>query len=159
MTTWKDVTAYVGIDPATKCGYAVLDANGNALMGGTWQLERRAGDGAGMTYVRFQRLFRELLRSIDAVDIVVCYEQQANRFAGSAHVGLGIISHIQRICEEEDVPYTGVAFSVVKKHATGNGQANKGKMVEAAKARWGSVVDDNHADALWIADTVREGLV
>lgn len=158
MTTWKDVTAYVGIDPATKCGYAVLDATGKALAGGTWNLERRAGDGAGMLYVRFQRLFRELIDSIDQ-DIVVAYEQQANRFAGSAHVGLGIISHIQRICEEEDVPYTGVAFSVVKKHATGKGNSGKGAMVEAAKARWGFVQDDNHADSLWIADTVREGLV
>lgn len=154
------MTAYVGIDPATKCGYAVLDAKGNALMGGTWQLERRSGDGAGMLYVRFQRLFRELVRSLDDDnDLIVCYEQQANRFAGSAHVGLGIISHIQRICEEQNVPYTGVAFSTVKKHATGNGQANKAAMVEAAKARWGLVEDDNHADSLWIADTVREGLV
>lgn len=160
MTTWKDVTVYVGIDPATKCGWAVLDAKGNALAGGTWQLERRSGDGAGMLYVRFQKLFRELIRSMDdQEDIVVCYEQQANRFAGSAHVGLGIISHIQRICEEEDVPCTGVAFSVVKKHATGKGNSGKDAMIEAAKARWGTVEDDNHADAIWIADTVREGLV
>jgi len=150
----------IGIDPATKCGYAVLDAAGAEICGGTWQLERRAGDGAGMLYVRFQKLFRELVRSMDDYnDLIVCYEQQANRFAGSAHVGLGIISHIQRICEEEDVPYTGVAFSTVKKHATGSGKANKGAMVEAAKARWEAIVDDNHADALWIADTVREGLV
>lgn len=151
------MTHYIGIDPATKCGYAVLDATGKALAGGTWKLERRAGDGAGMLYVRFQRLFRELLEC--SPDSIVCYEQQANRFAGSAHVGLGIISHIQRICEEQGVPYTGVAFSTVKKHATGKGNSGKDAMIEAAKARWGFVEDDNHADGLWIADTVREGLV
>jgi len=151
------MTAYIGIDPATKCGYAVLNDAGGALLGGTWNLQRRSGDGAGMLYVRFQRLFRELLE--ESPDSVVCYEQQANRFAGSAHIGLGIIAHLQRICEEQQVPYTGVAFSTVKKVATGKGNSNKEEMVKAARARWAPVEDDNHADALWIAETVRTGHV
>ncbi len=148
---------HIGIDPATKCGYAVILDDASQLAGGTWKLERRAGDGAGMLYVRFQKLFAELLDAFPGS--VVAYEQQANRFAGSAHVGLGIISHIQRLCEERNVPYTGVAFSTVKKAATGKGNADKKAMIAAAIAQWGEVVDDNHADALWIADTLRRGLV
>lgn len=147
----------LGIDPATKCGWAVLSQDGSQLAGGTWKLERRAGDGAGMLYVRFQRLFEELLDSYPGA--VVGYEQQANRFAGSAHVGLGIIAHLQRICEEKNVPYTGMAFSTVKKLATGNGAAKKDAMIEMARERWGVIEDDNHADGLWIAETVRKGLV
>ena len=151
------MTYYIGIDPATKCGYAVLDEDGKRLASGTWGLERRKGDGAGMLYVRFERLFRELLLAYRGA--VVAYEQQANRFAGSAHVGLGIIAHLQRICEEEQVPYTGVTFSTVKKHATGKGNADKAAMIQHAERRWGLTHDDNEADALWIADTAREGLV
>lgn len=151
------MTRYIGIDPATLCGWAVLDEEGRDLASGTWSLERRRGDGAGMLYVRFERLFRELLDP--APGAVVAYEQQANRFAGSAHIGLGLISHIQRICEELNVPYSGVAFATVKKHATGRGSANKEAMVLAARERFGAVADDNEADALWIADALRVGLV
>jgi len=157
LSVYIEKEIIIGIDPATKCGWAVLDAKGLALAGGTWRLERRSGDGAGMCYVRFQRLFTELLDAYPAA--IVGYEQQANRFAGSAHIGLGIIAHLQRICEERQTPYTGIAFSTVKKIATGSGAAKKDKMVAAACARWAPVEDDNHADALWIAEAVRGGFV
>mgnify|MGYP000891252394 CR=1 FL=1 len=150
-----DIRFWVGIDPATMCGWAVLDGDGNKIQSGTWSLARRRGDGAGMLYVRFERLFRELLASYPGV---VCYEQQANRFAGSAHIGLGIIAHLQRICEELSMPYSGIAFSTVKKHATGKGNADKTAMIHSAERRWGLTHDDNEADALWIADAMRIGL-
>ena len=147
---------YVGIDPATSCGWAVIGPEGARIASGAGKLERRRGDGAGMLYVRFERLFRELLDSYAVT--MVAYEQQANRFAGSAHVGLGIMAHLQRICEEKSVPYSGVAFSTVKKVATGNGNAKKNMMVIAAEAKWGAVSGDDEADALFIAETARQGL-
>lgn len=149
---------YIGIDPATSCGWAVVGPSGERIASGAWKLERRRGDGAGMLYVRFQRLFGELLDSYP-VPLMVAYEQQANRFAGSAHVGLGIMAHLQRICEERNVPYSGIAFATAKKCATGKGNANKQAMIEAATAKWGAVSGDDEADALWIAEAAREGLV
>lgn len=151
---------YIGIDPATKCGYAVLDEDGRARFSGTWKLERRAGDGAGMYYVRFSVLFTELLDSFeDDAQIVVAYEQQANRFAGSAAIGLGIIAQLQFLCEKRGIPYTGAMYAVIKKHATGRGNASKTDMMDAAGRNWKTIpiIDDNHADALWIADALREG--
>lgn len=152
---------YVGIDPGTKCGWAILDAEGSRLHSGTWNLERRKGDGAGMLYVRFERLFREALENVGHHDLVVAYEQQFNRFAGSAAIGAGIMAHLQRICEECQVPYTGVMFSVVKKRAAGKGSASKDAVVAAAKTKWGYPLgnDDNEADALFIALCAAEGLV
>lgn len=152
--------AYVGIDPATKTGYAVIDEEGNLVFSGTWNLSRRAGDGAGMIYVRFSTLFIELLESTD-YEYVVAYEQQANRFAGAAAIGLGIISQLQFMCENRGIPYTGATFSVIKKHATGKGNASKVDMMDAAarKYRKTLIIDDNHADAIWIADALREGIL
>lgn len=42
----------------------------------------------------------------------------------------------------------------IKKHATGDSRASKDKMVSAAIATWPNIdiVDDNHADALWLLD-------
>jgi Holliday junction resolvasome RuvABC endonuclease subunit len=146
---------FIGIDPATNCGWAVLDEGGNRVASGTWSLERRRGDGAGMLFVRFERLFRELVASYPGS--VVAYEQVANHHSGSAHVGLGLISQVQRLGEELARPYTGIPPAAVKKVATGKGNANKEVVLKAARDRWGEVGDDNEADALWIADAVRTG--
>jgi Holliday junction resolvasome RuvABC endonuclease subunit len=150
MNTW------IGIDPATSCGWAVLSPGGTRIASGRWQLERRRGDGAGMLYVRFERLFRELLAGYPGA--IVAYEQVANHHVGSAHVGLGIMAHLQRICEELVVPYSGMSPATIKRHATGKGVAKKESMVAAAVARWGEVSGDDEADALFIADAARVGL-
>ena len=152
-------TVFIGIDPGTKTGWAVLDATGSSRGSGTWKLERRAGDGAGMIFVRFERLFRELLDAFP--NSTVTYEQQLNRFAGSAIIGAGIMASIQRVCEEVQRPYSGITFSTVKKHATGRGNCGKSEMVRAALDRWGpgaGGIGEDQADALWIADAAREGL-
>jgi len=47
----------------------------------------------------------------------------------------------------------------VKRHATGRGNADKAAMVAAAVARWGGEPTEDEADALWIADAWRAGLV
>lgn len=151
------MTYWIGLDPATKCGWAVLNEDGHRIASGVWKLGRRTHEGQGMLYVRFERLFGELLATYRPA--LVAFEQQANRFAGAAHVGLGLISHIERICEETGVPYSGVAFAAVKKHATGRGNAKKADVIDAALGRWGLTVEtDDEADALFIADALREGL-
>lgn len=146
---------YIGIDPGTKCGWAVLTDQGARLASGTWDLSRSRHDGAGMTFVRFERLFRELLSSYP--DAVVGFEQQVNRFPGSAHIGAGIMAHIERVCEEVRTPYSGVSYSTVKKAATGKGNAKKEAIVACARERFGRVGDDNEADALFVALVMREG--
>lgn len=154
---------YLGIDPATKCGWAVLNEEGKRLYSGVWDLKRGPHEGGGMVFVRFEKLFREMLGQGQPWEwdrpIVVAFEKQANRFAGSAHIGLGIIAHIERICEDLGVPYTGVAFSTVKKVATGKGNASKEQVVQAAIERWElpDTLTDDEADACWIAETVRLG--
>lgn len=150
---------WIGIDPATKCGWAVIEDDGTRVASGVWKLDRRRGDGAGMTFVRFEQNFRELLATY--TPHAVAYDQQVNRYAGAAHIGAGIISHLQRICEELEVPYSGVPFATVKKHATGKGNASKDDMVMAAVCQFGvlDTTTDDEADALWVADAVRGALV
>lgn len=148
---------YVGLDPGTRTGWAVLSEGEQRIASGVWNLERRRHDGMGMIYVRFEGLFRELLASYPGA--VVAFEQQVNRFAGAAHIGAGIMSHIERICEETETPYTGLAFASVKRFATGKGNASKDAMVSAAEVRWGIAgPSDDEADALFIAAALRGGV-
>lgn len=54
-------------------------------------------------------------------------------------------------CEQLSMPYAVLHLSVVKKHATGRGNAKKPEMQAAALARWGQELSEDSADAAWVA--------
>ena len=63
--------------------------------------------------------------------------------------GLAAVSDL--VCKDHHVPKTGeVAPSTIKKHATGNGRADKPSMTDAALLMGWAFGDDNEADALWL---------
>lgn len=140
----------VGIDPGTWCGWAVLDGE-TRLASGVWDLRPRRHEGGGMRYLRTRHLFSELLGQ---KPVLVGYEE-VRRHMGvdAAHVYAGIVSSIVTVCEEQKVPYTAIPVGTVKKLATGKGNAKKDAMIKAAEQKFAphEVVDDNEADALWIA--------
>jgi len=148
----------IGIDPGTRCGWAVLDEGGQRVASGTWDCSVRRGEGAGFRFVRFERVLRELL---DAYPGSTLGYEEVRRHAGvdAAHVYGGIRAHLQRLCEERGVPYCPIPVGTVKKLATGKGNADKDAMVAAAASQWGvQVEDDNEADALWIAAAMLAGV-
>jgi len=153
------MSSFIGIDPGTSCGWAVLSAAGGRIGSGTWDCSTRRGEGAGFRFVRFERCLRELLGAHPGAQLA--YEE-VRRHAGTdaAHVYGGLRSHILRVCEELGVPYCPVPVGTVKKAATGKGNADKNAMVSAARARWGApdrAKDDDEADALFIAECLRGG--
>lgn len=150
----------LGIDPATACGWAVLDGSGARIASGTWDLKPRSGEGAGMRYVRFERYLRELIATYPGSTVVYEQVQRAHKSTRAGVVYGALVGHITRVCEELGLNYTHVNTSAVKRHATTKGNAGKPAMIAAALARWPFPVDydDNEADALWIADAFREGV-
>lgn len=167
----------VGLDQATKCGYAVLDASGARIVSGVWDLSPRTGEGAGFRFVRFVGYLRQLLDKlgINGQNGLIFYEQS---FAGpnnASEIAGGLISHIEYQGEIRGIPYSAIHYGTVKKIATGNGHAGKLRMVTAANQQFGLNLpytvppavalskdgkpklpsfpggSDNEADALWIA--------
>lgn len=152
------VKRYIGIDPGSNCGWAVLDETGDRVASGTWKLTGGRFDGAGMRFVRLDNHLRELLAAGD--DTILGFEE-VRRHMGTdaAHIYGGVVAIVMRACEELSVPYAGVPVGTVKKTGTGKGNSGKEEMVSSAEARWEvKVADDNEADALWIAETMRQGL-
>lgn len=148
----------LGIDPATRCGWALLDSDGTRIASGTWDLSAKRHEGGGM---RFLRLDRYLVEVLDQHRPAVVAYEEVRRHVGvdAAHIYGGIIASISRLCEQRSIPYQGQPVGTVKKRATGKGNADKQAMIAAANARWSiSVVDDNEADALWVAETLRVSL-
>lgn len=157
---------FIGIDPGTKCGWAVLDSEGVRLASGVWDLTARRHEGGGMRFVRLNSYLHQILGAHDLADVLLGYEE-VRRHMGTdaAHVYGGIVATITRICEELAVPYRGIPVGTVKKLATGKGNASKEAMVEAAELRWSqgrrsvaAPMADDEADALWIAEALRQEL-
>lgn len=151
--------AQLAIDPGTVTGWAVWSKRFGVLSG-TWNFKPRRGDGAG---VRFLRL-RNKLDEICASSVVkadkglvglqrVVYELPGHfKSVAAAALMQGMVSHIQAWCELKQIPYEGVPPTVLKKLATGKGNASKDMMLEAAREHWSDFVieDHNEADALWL---------
>lgn len=146
---------YIGIDPGTACGWAILSADGRRVASGTWDLASKRHEGGGMRFLRCRRALEELILEGDRVG----YEEVArHRGTAAAHVYGGIVAQVTAHCETVGASYSGRPVGSVKKHATGKGNSGKPAMVSAAEGRWGSVGDDNEADALWVADHLRAEL-
>jgi len=145
----------LALDPATHCGWAYsMDGVGAS---GTWDLSVRRDESSGMRLVRLVGKLNGLHESATGpLDLLVF---EAARHAGPKMQGALVVQAeiqgvIKQWCESKRIQYRGYSPSEIKKHATGKGNANKEKMMEAARANWPdrAIGDDNEADALWILD-------
>jgi hypothetical protein len=66
---------YLGIDPGTSCGWALLDASGQRVGSGAWDLRPHRHEGGGMRYLRARRYLLEVLATAgQPVAVVQCAE-------------------------------------------------------------------------------------
>lgn len=152
----------LGIDPGTKCGWAVLQ-DGTVVASGVWDLSAKRHEGGGMRFVRLRCYLEEVAGlGIDAVGYEEVRshsrrDEKTGRMVfgvDAAHVYGGIVATLAAWCESRTpvLPYRAVPVGTIKKLATGKGNAKKSLMVTAAVSRFGcKPKDDNEADALFIA--------
>jgi len=156
------ILRYVGIDPGTNCGWGVLDQHGGLVASGTWMLDRAKTDGPGMRAIRLERLLRELVAPWQPHEVLVAYDL-VHPYGSVSAVAMyyKLVGRLESCLDELGIAYGGVRPGTYKKHATGKGNAQKDAMVEAAVARWPELgtIKHDEADALWIADSAREGLI
>lgn len=137
----------LGIDPASRTGWALLEA-GERLAGGTWDL----GQGEALRLVRLQDALRDTI-TLGAPDLVAYEVVMGHGPGGSmaAHLYGALVGVLLLTCARMQVAVRGVHVGTAKKLATGSGRADKRAMVRAARDRWGLQVTHDEADALWIA--------
>jgi crossover junction endodeoxyribonuclease RuvC len=151
----------VGIDPGTKCGWAVLH-DGKRISSGTWDLGSKRHEGGGMRYLRARQYFLQLISTLPNVTAVAYEEVRRHMGVDAAHIYGGIVGQITAICEEHQIPFQAIPVGTAKKLATGRGNASKEAMVKAANDVWNLQLEDNQndeADALWMAKTLYEELM
>lgn len=143
----------LALDLGQNCGWA-MSIKGK-ITSGVWSLKPTKFESSGYEFLKFKKRL-ELEIIIGGVEKV--YFEAVRRHIGTdaAHCYGGYFNMLRVICIENDIPYEGVPVQTIKKHATGSGNADKTKMVEAAVRKFKSVnvIDDNHADALHLLDYI-----
>lgn len=140
----------LALDPATHTGFAH-----SSEFSGVWDLSVRKDESSGMRLIRLDSKLNEIRDSL-GVDLLVF---EAARGGMPGRLGALVVSaeiqgHVKFWCEQNKINFRGYSPTEIKKHATGKGNSGKPLMMEKAEAKWPAVtiLDDNHADALWLLD-------
>jgi Holliday junction resolvasome RuvABC endonuclease subunit len=140
---------YVGIDPGRRTGWAVLDGDGKRVASGCWHFKGK--DWARRFAGHVDGLLRGLYVTKVGFEHVTFHKGKA-----WAEIYYGQKALLFAAIEGIDAPPVLVTPAKVK--ATGGSRVKYGLMHNALE-RWGLgedyPIDDNEADALWIAETVR----
>lgn len=112
--------------------------------------------GRGDGVARLRRIAHAVREHARTADLVVMEGPSFGSFGSSkgSHERAGLHWMVLERLHLENRTVVQVAPSVVKKYATGKGNAGKGAVVDAASRRYPEVDtggDDNQADALWLA--------
>lgn len=138
----------LGIDPASKCGWAVVeDADASRVASGVW----RGASGGGERLASFWSWLQCLLDHYRPD--VICYELPIiykGRSPNLTSIEMGAL--IQVAAELRGMPYAGADNASVKVLAGGGG-SDKAAIIAAARAFFPEAViaTDDEADALLLA--------
>lgn len=133
---------------------------------GVWDLRIKPDESSGFRLLRFESKLLEIVTGI-GVD-VIAFEAITT---GGPTQRLGIVkiqSRLQAIVERivevtDNLECCSRNLQQIKAHAIPQKKAKRDKeaMIAAAEKRWSDVeiIDDNHADALWLLDLIQTELV
>jgi Holliday junction resolvasome RuvABC endonuclease subunit len=147
----------LALDCGTKTGWAASDMKYSWLESGVQDFSLKRGDSAGMRFLAFRAWLGGMIERTRPNLIV--YEQPHRliiKGGCAAEIAFGMTTRIQEICSERGLEHTAILPTVLKKFATGKGNAKKEVVLAAAKKKWPDVQDDNEADALWILEWAKK---
>lgn len=147
----------LALDMATATGWAH-----SCGASGVWDLRVKADESSGMRLIRFEAKVHEVAQGV-GIDLIVFEAVTVNSGKKANTNGVKLASKLQaiieRLSEVYDYECCSCNLATLKSYAIPGvaGQKvkrDKGAMIAAAKAKWPDVdmIDDNHADALWLLD-------
>lgn len=101
-------------------------------------------------------LIRDTVRRFLAMTDLAVIEDKVHASYSAAVLGM-VQGVVRTELMDQGVPYALVPAKTLKKYATGNGNADKGLMMDAARRRAGLIFrDDNQCDAWWVRQAAHE---
>jgi Holliday junction resolvasome RuvABC endonuclease subunit len=141
----------LALDVATKTGWCTETASG------CWDFSLRRDESAGFRLVRFKAKLKEMCQ-LENIELVT-FELSQGQHQNAVIVQSELHGVLKLFCEEAGINYRSFSPSEIKKFATGKGNANKEKMIEAAASKYAYTGNnDNEADAIHIYHLTRFNL-
>jgi crossover junction endodeoxyribonuclease RuvC len=144
------MTRYVGIDPSSKTGLAIIDNQGNVI--NTQDVTTKVK----VDPQRFSDIAEKIMDELEPNDIITIegFSYGSKGKGVSFQYGLGWI--IRHMLIERGYEYTEVPPTSVKKFATGKGNTKKDEMVLPIYKKWGfEHSSDNVRDAFVLAQMAK----
>lgn len=130
----------LALDIATKTGWKTETSSG------VWDLKPNRGESEGMRVVRFKSKVKEMIE-MENIELI-SYERPAGFHKAALMVASEMVGVLKDLCIEMRIQLACYSATEIKKFATGKGNSNKEKMVEAAVKLGYHPQDDNEADAI-----------
>lgn len=148
----------LALDLGTKAGACVMTDAGRVTLLTTIDTTPRKGDRWGRRFLNFRAHLDHLIQTHrpDAL----AYEMVRRHLAtDAAHIYGALQALVEMAAASWEIPTHPLPVAVIKKAATGRGNADKTAMAVHASRKWPhlAIDDDNQADALWIAEAFRTG--
>lgn len=140
----------LALDQATTCGVAFQTVEMGVEYGfESWDLSKKTKESDGIKWLRFESYIEKKIKDLSIQ--IIAYELPGGQHTGAIIHSSKMIGIIERLCAKNGIEYIETSSKTIKKFATGNGNANKEMMVEAARIRLGyDGSSHDEADALWM---------
>jgi Holliday junction resolvasome RuvABC endonuclease subunit len=141
----------LGLDTATKTGWALYDSHLNRIVeSGVQSFAKARGESNGMMFLRFRKWLTDLLNSWPVKFVV--YEKAHHRGGAATEICVNLSGRVQEACDAWGIDYLTVQTTRLKKWATGKGNSGKEAMIEEVAKRFDlQVKSDDEADAILLA--------
>ena len=143
------------LDLGINTGWAAKLESGH-IESGSVSFQGKRHEGGGMRYLKFRRWLDDEFKG--CASEVYFEEVRGHRGTTAAHIYGGFMAQLTAWCEANKIPYSSVPVKTIKKAATGNGNASKEQMINAAILHGFNVADDDQADAIHLLRYVTEQL-
>jgi len=138
----------LGLDMATLTGWSVVQG-GQVLESGVQNFAKKRGESNGLMFLRFRKWLTDFAYLIGPD--LIAYEQAHFRGGAATEICVGLQTRAQEIAAERGIESAPVKSTILKKWATGKGNAGKLIMIEAASKHMARLpIDDNEADAVLV---------
>lgn len=143
----------LGLDLGSNCGWALQDRTGAVATGVTKFLGTIE---PGQRWIRFEAW----LGAWGEPDLIA-YEEPFIHFKHRSGLGIsyGFKTVLELYAAKHEIRCVGVPTRVLKKWATGHGNADKALMLRFAQSAGWEIIDDNEIDARWLLEYARKRLI
>jgi len=147
----------LAVDPGSVSGFSVFDMSGRVDNGVLKFPKVPSWTEKGEVWYEVTEAARDLIDKYDPTHIAIEKVAFHGKGVWASQWYGGYVSQWTRLAYQEELTVIGISVGTIKKHATGNGKADKSEMVASACVEFGiEISDHNEADALWLGDLARK---